>query len=83
MNKNMNWYVQKGEHVLKIRDNIYDGYKTYKDLRLSGALIFAMLNVLYLRHSPHAHIQTIIVSVVHGAYHIINLHLIKPSLSAN
>ena len=55
MNKNMSWYVQKGEHVLKIMDEIYDGYKTYKDLRLSGALIFDMLKVLYLRHSPHAH----------------------------
>ena len=31
MNKNMSWYVQKGEHVLKIRDEIYDGYKTYSE----------------------------------------------------
>ena len=31
MNKNMSWYVQKGENVLKTRDEIYGGYKMYSE----------------------------------------------------
>ena len=31
MNKNMSWYVQKGENALKTKDEIYGDYKIMYD----------------------------------------------------
>ena len=33
MNKNMSWYVQKGENALKTKGEIYDDYKMYPEQR--------------------------------------------------